>query len=436
MKIPNTTTIFAVSVLLAASICQAEDWPGFRGATGDGRSPETNLPTKWSAEEGIAWQAELQGRGNSSPVVAGGTVYVTAQRKDTSLWLHAFDEASGALRWERNTGEGKLPAKAKFGLYHRDHDAASPTVAANDSLVCALFGTADLVCYDRSGNKLWSRNLNDDYGALDINFGVSFSPRLWQGTLYLSCLSKGPAYVVAIDAGSGKTLWKIDRNFETFVDGNDSYATPAIWKPNDQSGTPRLLVAGADRLAGYDLRDGKQVWVADGLKINSKTGRIIPSPAVAENGWVIQCSGNPQSNGRAIAYRIEKDAAGEIGEDGRIWTVRGRSPDRPTPVCVGGRVYFVRDSAMAFCKDLQTGKTLWEARLAGGKNYASPIAGGGNIYCHNVRGITTVIECGDTFTKVSENQLPGSATYHATPAIANGKLFFRNYETLIAVDGK
>ena len=415
-------------------ISECADWPGFRGATGDGISTEKKLPVSWDATKGIAWRTELTGRGNSSPVVAGGSVYITSQRSDETLWLHAFDEVTGALLWEKNVTSGKLPATGKTGLYQRDHDAASPTVAANSELVCVLFGTADLACFDRSGKEIWSRNLNDDYGRLDINFGISFSPRIWEGTIYLSCLSKGPSYVIAIDAKSGRNRWKTDRSYTAFVDGNDSYATPAIWKSASR-GPVSLLVAGTDRLAAYDLKNGKERWVAEGFKINSKTGRMIPSPAVSSEGYVVQCSGNPQSNGRAIAFRINSNTRGTVRESARLWTIEKRSPDRPTPVCVNGRVYFVRDSANGFCIELRSGKKLWEARLAGGKHYASLVAGDGKIYFHNVRGITTVIEEGDEFRKISENTLPGGQTYHATPAIANGTIFFRSYQYLIAVDG-
>ena len=32
----------------------AEDWPQFRGPTGQGISTETGLPTEWSVDEGVA----------------------------------------------------------------------------------------------------------------------------------------------------------------------------------------------------------------------------------------------------------------------------------------------------------------------------------------------------------------------------------------------
>src|SRR5262245_25819853 len=55
------------------------DWPQWRGPHGTGVSDEKDLPLRWSATDNVAWTAELGGVGVSSPIVAGGRVFVTAQ---------------------------------------------------------------------------------------------------------------------------------------------------------------------------------------------------------------------------------------------------------------------------------------------------------------------------------------------------------------------
>src|SRR5438045_498267 len=67
-----------VVLLLLVSPLGAEDVTQFRGAGGLGVSKETNLPTRWSATDGLRWKADLPGKGLSNPVIAGGRVYVTA----------------------------------------------------------------------------------------------------------------------------------------------------------------------------------------------------------------------------------------------------------------------------------------------------------------------------------------------------------------------
>jgi len=53
----------------AASPCFAENWPGFRGPTGQGISQEKNLPLTWSLHENLAWRAHVPGIGWSSPIL-------------------------------------------------------------------------------------------------------------------------------------------------------------------------------------------------------------------------------------------------------------------------------------------------------------------------------------------------------------------------------
>ena len=87
----------AVFLAIAASAAWAGDWPQFRGPGGRGISDETGLPVQWSKDQGIRWKLELPGRGLSSPVVAGGRLYLTACSGPTQERLHVlcFDAADG-----------------------------------------------------------------------------------------------------------------------------------------------------------------------------------------------------------------------------------------------------------------------------------------------------------------------------------------------------
>src|SRR5262245_44635974 len=53
----------------------AADWPAFRGG---GRAvPEAPaLPSSWDVKTNVRWKADVPGAGWSSPVVAGGRVFV------------------------------------------------------------------------------------------------------------------------------------------------------------------------------------------------------------------------------------------------------------------------------------------------------------------------------------------------------------------------
>src|ERR1700716_3056203 len=83
--------------VLTAFAVSAEDWPQFRGPTGQGHSTERQLPIEWSESRNVMWKARGPGLGWSSPVVAGGRVWVTSAIKDRggSLRALAYDLETG-----------------------------------------------------------------------------------------------------------------------------------------------------------------------------------------------------------------------------------------------------------------------------------------------------------------------------------------------------
>ena len=73
-----TVAYMVCSLSGLAMTCNADSWPGFRGAAGDGVSQETGIPSQWSETEGVAWSTAVRGVGNSSPAVVGDRVYLTS----------------------------------------------------------------------------------------------------------------------------------------------------------------------------------------------------------------------------------------------------------------------------------------------------------------------------------------------------------------------
>ena len=131
-------------LLLAAAAAHAEDWPQFRGPTGQGHSTEVGIPLDWSDTKNVAWKAPVPGTGWSSPVVSGGRVWVTAtdapignlsRPADTSLRLLAFDADTGR----------QLVDKEVFRIRHPvsispKNSRASPTPIVEGDRVYVHFG--------------------------------------------------------------------------------------------------------------------------------------------------------------------------------------------------------------------------------------------------------------------------------------------------------
>ena len=90
-----------VLLLCAPGLLLAENWPGWRGPSGDGISPEKGIPTTWSATENIAWKVAIPGNGHSSPVVWGNKVFVTTclPEKEQRVLL-CLDRRTGETLWQ------------------------------------------------------------------------------------------------------------------------------------------------------------------------------------------------------------------------------------------------------------------------------------------------------------------------------------------------
>jgi len=409
---------------------QAETWPQFRGSQGLGVSSETNLPAHWTPDSGLQWTVDLPGHANSSPAVTAARIDLTTQLEDNSLVVLSIDRTNGKIIRQTNVGKGKLAAKGPANLYAHRHNAATPSPIADDDHVWAFFGTGLLVCVDaHSGAIKWKHDMVREYGAYNITFGMGSSPRLWGDLLYVACMTKGPSYVVAFDKNTGQEVWKASRRLPAADDGPDAYSTPIIY--HAKTGF-ELLVSGSDHVNAYDLSSGKQLWVSDGLKIDSPYGRVIASPTAAD-GVIVATSANPAGAGKGRLIAIRTGGNGNISESNRLWEYSQSTPDSSTPVIYKGRLFACADSGVAKCFDLRTGELQWTKRLATGPYHASLVAGDRKVYFINIKGLCTVMAADSRPQDLARNQLPG--TFYATPAISDGVLYLRAYEKLYAVRG-
>ena len=93
-------------VLLSASIASADNWPQWRGPTGDGVSRETGLPLVWSERAGVAWKCPLPAWGNSTPAIWEDAIFLTSHVDEQQLRLLRIDGKTGRVVWTRRGGYG------------------------------------------------------------------------------------------------------------------------------------------------------------------------------------------------------------------------------------------------------------------------------------------------------------------------------------------
>jgi outer membrane protein assembly factor BamB len=411
----------------AASGAQADNWPQWRGPSGDGVCQESGLPIAWSEQSGVEWKCRLPEWGTSTPAVWGDAIFVTSHEDDHRLLLLKVNKKTGTIEWTRQVGTGaarrarsliKSPDMRRHQQFHRTHNLASPSPITDGEVVVAHFGNGDLAAYDFDGRQLWRRNLQNDYGEYTIWWGHANSPVL-HGDLVISvCMQDSchdlpgelsPSYVVAHDKQTGKEVWKTMRMTEATSEYCDSYATPIFRQAN---GRLEMVVMGGQTLDAYDPASGERLWRLPGLVGN----RVIPSPVAADD--VIYAT---QGMRRAlVAVRPRGD--GERSRDEIIWEFDGGTSDSPSPVVWGEHLYFVTINGVARCLDRYTGQVRWKQRLKG-EYYASPLAADGRIYFLNMEGLTTVVAASPRFDRLTENQLDEETI--ASPAVSQGKILIR-----------
>lgn len=388
----------ALLVVLGAGV-HAEDWPQFRGPTGQGHSSERGLPLDWSETKNLKWKSSVPGRGWSSPVVAGGRVWLTTSVKASgaSLRAVAYDVETG-----REAVNVEVFHLRSADLLNAKNSHASPTPIADGDRVFVHFGSEGTAALTTAGEIVWKVRL--PYQSQHGNGG---SPMLYGDLLILSCDGSDQAYVVALDKRTGKVRWKTSRR----QPWDQAYTTPLLIRVGEQD---QVVSVGAYRAAAYDPQTGKEIWrvsYADGFS-------NVPRP-VYGHGLVYIATGFQQPT----LLAVRADGSGDVTKTHIAWTLRRAAPLTPSPLIVGDEIYLVNDGGIASCLDAKTGDTHWQQRL-GGEYSASPVFADGRIYFLNEEGVATAIAPGKTFVRLATASLDGSTL--ASIAVADRSFFIRS----------
>jgi outer membrane protein assembly factor BamB len=405
------TVLPALLALVLAAGARAEDatkaraeWPQFRGPGATAVADGSPLPTTWDLKKGtnVRWKADLPGRGISSPVVAGGRIYVTACSgyRNDRLHVLCLDEASGKTLWHR-----QLTATGGTNC-HPTTSMAGPTPVTDGRRVYALFATGDLACLDRDGNLLWYRGLVHDYPTITNQLGLAASPVLAGDTLVVNLQNEGDeSLVLGLDTATGANRWKLERARDM------NWVTPLVRPRGDGID---VLVQGSGVLAAHDARTGSLRWEHKG-EGPGQVSSPIPGP-----------EGVLASGGAVVALKPAEGAA-----PAELWKASRLRPGYTTPLFYRGRVY-VASGGFLNSADAATGRTGEPLRLpVRGNYYASPIAGDGKIYVAPEDGSVLVIKAGEKPEVLATN--PTGESVVATPALANGVLLLRTGSALYAI---
>src|SRR5262245_60989305 len=396
-----------LTAALAVVQARGDDWPEFRGPTGQGLVSGGHLPAHWGRTENVVWKQVIPGKGWSSPVVHGERIYLTtsvsSQRSSGnahSLQAICLDATSGTTLWTKEVFEEQ---GASAVAIHTKNSHASPTPLVRDGRVFVHFGHQGTACLDLSGEILW-RNTSLKYAPVHGNGG---SPILVGDALIFSCDGGDKRFVAALDKSTGQVRWTIRRSGD--AERPFSFSTPLAITVE---GRTQVVSPGSDMVAAYEVDDGHEIW-----RVRYDGYSVVPRP-VYGHGLVYICT----CYDRPTLLAIRPDGRGDVTATHIAWSTERAAPHAPSLLLVGEELYMVSDLGMASCLDAKTGKVHWQERL-GGNYSASPILAGGRIYFQSEEGTGTVIKAGRQFERLARNSL-GERTL-ASYAVVDGAIYIR-----------
>jgi outer membrane protein assembly factor BamB len=448
------------------------DWPQFRGPNGSGLCGSCGqLPTEFGPRKNVLWKTDLP-VGKSSPVLAGDRVFLTASEGDDLITL-CLSRTTGKVEWRRSV---RAPRREYQNALN---DRAAPTAVTDGKSVFVFFADFGLVAYDFEGKLRWQLPL----GPFNSQQGVVASPVYADGRVVLLCDQDTDAYIIAVDAESGKITWKEPRNV---ING---YSTPIVYRP--ARGPAQVIAPGSYQLTAYSIVDGRTLWFVRGLTCQPKSAPTIVGDILYFSGWT---SGNDageqvdlpafadviaaadanhdgklaqselpqpwQPTGKWRAVDLDRDGVlnerewtffrirrasrngllavklggtGDVTDTNVLWRFEKSLPDVPSALVYQDVVFLVRSGGIATTLDAHTGKVLKQGRLTGALDdyYASPVGVDGKVYAASEHGKVVVLRAAGNWAILAINEF--DSEIYATPAISEGRMYIRTQNALYAV---
>lgn len=424
------------------------NWPSFRGPGASGISDGQNLPDRWDPKTGqnVLWRTPIPGLAHSSPVVWGDRIFVTSAvstdpkatfrpglygdgdaSKDQSVhrWiLYSIDKKTGKIIWQQLAHEG-----APLEKRHIKSTYANSTPATDGRIVVSWFGSEGVYAYDFKGRLLWKVDIGRlDLGAYDIptvEWGPASSPIIWNNLVILQVDTQADSFLLALDAATGKTVWKTDRQ------ELPSWGTPTI--ANTSAG-PVLVTNASNYIRGYDPKTGKELW-----RLGGSSKITAPTPIFADDLIVVVSGRGPERPIFVVRPNARGDLtlpSGQKSSDAIVWSMTGRGSYMPSPLAYNGTLYILNNNGLFDAYNLKTGAEVYRQRLAnvGSGFSASPVAADGKIYLSSEDGEILVISAGEKFNQIAANSM--GELLMATPALSEGVMYVRSSTSLFAIGNK
>ena len=320
-----------------------------------------------------------------------------------------LDRNTGATIWQHTACE-LVPHEGHHGT--ASYASSSPVTDGKNLYV--NFGSRGVYSYTLDGQLRWKI----DFGQMTTrnSFGEGSSPAIHGDTVVINWDHEGQSYITALDANTGDTKWKVDRDEET------TWLTPLII---EHSGKVQVIVNDMNRARSYDLATGEIIWECGGQAMGA-----VPTALVSKD--LVFCMTGHRG---AALYAIPLDSQGDVANSDSIaWKLDQNTPYVPSPLLVEDHLYFLKgNNGILSCYQAESGEPIFKTKRVPEIDmiYSSPVAAAGRIYMCGRNGNTVVAKHGNELEVLATNKL--DETIDATPAIVGDQLFIRGEKSLYCI---
>lgn len=384
----------------------------FRGENRSGEYQESELLKEWPAKgPSEVLVLENIGDGYGSPVITDENIYVTGS-VDSIATLFCFN-LLGEKLWN-----------AEYGVEWTENfpgSRSAPTLV--DDLIYVGSGMGNLFCFNaNTGEKLWSKDLKEDFEGVIPRFGHSESVLVDEDKVFW--VPGGKKYnVVALNRYTGDIMWSNPGFGE-----RSAYNSPVLIEIPDKK---IVVTFSAYHLLGLDAETGELLWnhEQDNTPLEKREigqGDTHSNTVLYEDGAIYYVAGDGNC---AVKLALSQDGK-EISE---VWRNSGFDGYMGGIVKHGNFIYGDATHKKELRSiDATTGTIIDSLKIGSG----ALITADNMLYYYNHKGQLNLISFNEGKMKVVSSFKidKGGKEHFAHPVIQDGILYQRHGDVLMAFD--
>jgi outer membrane protein assembly factor BamB len=440
VPVPGPATTVAAGELPASLRTHqaGSDWPAFLGPTGDSKSTETGILTRWpAAGPKLLWHQPL-GTSYGAPTISEGRLF-QFDRFGGVARLYCLSAITGKEIWRY-----EYPTAYEDLYGYNNGPRCSPVVDGERVYAYGVDGML-VCCRVADGQKLWQIDTNKQFGVVQNFFGVGSTPVI-EGDLLIAMVGGSPPESQTVPpgaldrvVGNGSGIVAFDkRTGQVKYQITDELASYASLKLATIDGRRWCFAFCRGGLVGFDPADGTVDFHYPWRDPNLESVNAAVPVVVGDEVLISETYGPGSTLLRVAPNKHEV-----------VWRDDPRKRDKAmqthwnTPIYVDGYLYGSSgrhsENAELRCIEWKTGKVMWsEPGLA----RASLMAIDGHFLCMGEYGQLTLLKINphkyepvataDLADPVLGGQLLGGADQPllkpycwAAPVVSHGLMYLR-----------